>query len=452
MTVALMFQGGNVQSSNFPASHDSNASSGNASRPNIVLILGDDLGYECLGTNGSKMYKTPNIDRLATQGVRFTQCHVQPLCTPTRVELMTGLYNVRNYVNFGTLPRTERTFGQVFKEAGYATAICGKWQLGTEQDSPQHFGFEEDILWHHIRRAARYANPGLDINGVSKDFTNGEYGPDLVNSYALDFITRKKDVPFFLYYPMMLVHNPFQPTPDSPDWDPKTEGENDKQKPAHFAEMITYMDKLVGTIVARLEKLGIRDNTLVIFLGDNGTNREVMSVLDGKEYPGGKGLTAANGTNVPLIASWPARVTPGRISRDLVGTTDFFPTICQAAGIKIPAGLDGTSFLPVLLDEKGPRREWLYGWYSPRQNLNNLTIAEFVRDGSFKLYRTGKFYNVVADPFEKTPIDVATQPEQANKLRALLDRFKNARSPAMEAAAVERARAAKGKGAGEEDK
>src|SRR5947209_4984581 len=172
-------------------------------RPNVVLIMADDLGYETIGANGGTSYKTPTLDRLAASGVRFEHCYVQPLCTPTRVQLMTGKYNVRNYITFGEMDPQAVTFGNLFQQAGYVTCMAGKWQLGRELQKPKQYGFDEYCLWQHTRRPPRYPNPGLEINGVEKDFTNGEYGPDLVNDYAIDFITRHKDRPFFLYYPMM---------------------------------------------------------------------------------------------------------------------------------------------------------------------------------------------------------------------------------------------------------
>jgi len=208
-------------------------------RPNIILIMADDFGYECVTANGGQSYRTPTLDRLAAGGMRFEQCHVQPLCTPTRVQLMTGLYNVRNYVNFGTLPRSQTTFANLLKKAGYVTGICGKWQLGQETDAPRHFGFDESCLWQHARRPPRYANPGLEHNGKELNFTKGEYGPTLVNDFALDFITRHKAEPFFLYYPMILTHDPFQPTPDSADWDPRALGEKVNNDKKHFAEQAT---------------------------------------------------------------------------------------------------------------------------------------------------------------------------------------------------------------------
>src|SRR5438876_2276642 len=197
------------------------AHAADAPKPNLILILADDLGYECLGCNGSTSYKTPALDRLAADGMRFRHCYVQPLCTPTRVQLMTGQYNVRNYIQFGLLHPEAITFGNLLKQAGYATGIAGKWQLSHGFDGPGKFGFDEYCLWQLTRRPPRYANPGLEINGKEIDYKKGEYGPDLVSDYVLDFIARKKNQPFFLYYPMMLTHPPFQPTPDSKDWDPK---------------------------------------------------------------------------------------------------------------------------------------------------------------------------------------------------------------------------------------
>lgn len=399
-------------------------------RPNVILMMADDFGYECVTANGGESYRTPNLDRLAASGVRFEQCHVQPLCTPTRVQLMTGLYNVRNYSHFGTLPRTETTFGTLFQQAGYATGICGKWQLGHELDSPQHFGFQESYLWQHTRRPPRYANPGLEHNGKELDFKTGEYGPELVNKFALDFITRHREQPFFLYYPMILTHSPFQPTPDSPNWDPTAMGESVNQQNRHFADMTEYMDRMIGQVDAHLGKLGLRDNTLLIFIGDNGTGRGINSRLNGEKYPGGKGSTTARGTHVPLIVSWPSVIREARVNRDLISSTDLLPTICEAAGIPIPTRTDGVSFLPQLRGEPGSPREWLYCWYSPRQKVD-LTVKECAFDHHYKLYRTGELFDLTADLDEKSPLDRNTlKPEAAaaaRRLQAALDQFTQAR-------------------------
>ncbi len=400
-------------------------------RPNVVVIMVDDFGYECITANGGESYQTPNIDALASTGVRFENCHVQPLCTPTRVQLMTGRYNIRNYINFGTLPRNETTFGQLFKEAGYATAICGKWQLGRERDAPQHFGFEQTLLWQHTRRPPRYANPGLERNAVEEDFTMGQYGPTLINDFAFEFVSNNRQKPFFLYYPMILTHDPFQSTPDSPDWDPTVRTERAKRDVKHFAEMTAYMDKMVGRLVTTLDEKGIRDNTLLLFLGDNGTHRTVTSQFRGQAYVGGKGSTTGNGTHVPLIASWPSVMKGGgRVCTDLVSSTDFLPTICAAAGIDVPANIDGVSFLPQLRGESGDPRQWLYSWYSPRQAMD-LTVKECAFDQRYKLYRTGEFYDLTADSEENqslasTSLAPAAVDSKA-KLQGVLDQFQDAR-------------------------
>lgn len=401
-----------------------------AEKPNIILIMADDFGYECLTANGGQSYQTPHLDQLAAEGLRFEHCHSQPLCTPTRVQLMTGRYNVRNYFNFGTLPTTETTFGQLLKKAGYATGICGKWQLGQDKGLPQHFGFEESYLWQHTRRPPRYANPGLEHNGEPVDFTHGEYGPKLVNDFALDFITRHRQQPFFLYYPMILTHDPFQPTPNSAEWDPKTTGENAKRDNKHFADMTAYMDKLIGELVARLDELALRENTVLLFLGDNGTSSKITSQFQGQSYAGGKGKTNRQGTHVPMIASWPAQMSAGRVSTDLISTTDFLPTLCEMAGIPVPAQVDGVSFLPQLKGQPGTPREWLYGWYSPRQKPV-LTVQEFAFDHRFKLYRDGRFFDLVADPLEKEALAVVALTGEpaaaATRLARVLDQFKDAR-------------------------
>lgn len=416
-----------------------------AAPPNIILIMADDFGYECVTANGGESYKTPNLDRLAAGGMRFEHAHSQPLCTPTRVQLMTGKYNVRNYLNFGTLPRTETTFGNLFQKAGYATAVCGKWQLGREPDSPQHFGFDEALLWQHTRRPPRYANAGLELNGVEREYPEGSYGPTLINDFALDFITRNKSKPFFLYYPMILTHNPFQPTPDSPEWDPKAQSEQVQQNNKHFADMTEYMDKMIGRIDAKLGELGIRDNTLLIFLGDNGTNKGITSRFKGQDYKGGKGSTVANGHHVPLIVSWPAglKITKephgsNSVNRALISCADILPTICQAAGIAVPENLDGISFLKQLRPDPNspvPVRESIYMWYSPRQK-QNLTVSESAFDHHYKLYRTGEFYDLAADPLEKQPLDVSKLSDATakakTKLAATLDQYKDARPAALD--------------------
>lgn len=405
-----------------------------AEPPNLILIMADDFGYECVGANGGESYRTPHLDRLASAGVRFENAHAYPLCTPTRVALMTGRHNIRNYLNFGTLPRGERTFAHLLREAGYATGVCGKWQLGRETDSPQHFGFDESLLWQQTRRPPRYANPGLERMGVEEDHAAGEYGPKLINDFALDFVTRHRDRRFFLYYPMILTHDPFQPTPDSPNWDPAARGEQVHRDVKHFSDMVAYMDGMIGRLDARLAELGIRENTLLVFLGDNGTHSSVTIRFRGTDYRGGKGTTTARGTHVPLIASWPAVMKEGRLCRDLVGAVDFLPTLCEAAGIAVPEGTDGISFLPQLKGRAGTPRESLYLWYSPRQQAD-LTVREYAFDLTHKLYRDGRLFDLTADPFETAaPLAPGEAPEARARLEAVLLQYTGARPESLDRA------------------
>ena len=371
-------------------------------RPNIILIMADDMGYEALSSNGSESCKSPNLDKLAAKGVRFTNGFSNPICTPSRVKLMTGQYNVRNYVKFGWLDREQTTFAHQLKAAGYATAIAGKWQLGRDKDSPQHFGFEQSCLWQHTRSGRskdggktidrRFVNPQLEFNGVEKDFTNGEYAPQICTDFICDFIDENKKKPFLVYYPMILTHCPFDPTPDSTDWDPKRLGSttykgdrNDPQR--HFRDMVAYADKAVGQIVAQLEKSGVRENTLIIFTGDNGTDTPIVTPWNGTKVVGGKGTMSDTGTRVPLIASWPAGIQkPGRVVDDLVEFTDVFPTLCEVTGAKLPKNHpgDGASIVPVLRNQADARRkDWIYIWYRKQVMVRNKQYS-FVanQDGS----------------------------------------------------------------------
>lgn len=401
---------------------------GAQAKPNVILIMADDFGFECIAANGGESYRTPNFDRLASTGMRFENCHVQPLCTPTRVQLMTGQYNVRNYVDFGTMQPESKTFGNLFRDAGYATAIVGKWQLGQDPKLPKQFGFDEHCLWQHTRRPERYKNPGLEINGKEVDYSKGEYGPDIINAYALDFITRNKEKPFFLYYPMMLTHNPFVPTPDSADYGKSSKPTKTDDK--YFGDMVSYADKMVGRIADKLDELKIRENTLIIFLGDNGTYPSVISQFRGKPYEGGKGKQIDTGSHVPLIVNWPKTIKAGQVNSNLVDSTDFLPTICEAAGIKVPGkmSVDGRSFLPQLKGASGKPREWSYCWYAPHANKVKY---EYARDLNYKLYRDGTLFNTRNDPQEKSPLtgnSLSKEAKEANvKLAKVLEDFRDAR-------------------------
>jgi len=408
------------------------AQSGDA-HPNVIVILADDFGYECVGANGGTSYSTPNLDRLAREGARFEHCYTQPLCTPTRVQLMTGQLNVRNYVRFGHLDRQQTTFAHVLKQSGYATGIFGKWQLGHGADGPKHFGFDEHVLWQLTRRPPRYANPGLEINGREVDFRNGEYGPDLVQNAALEFVTKHQADPFLLYYPMMLTHGPFQPTPASGDWDPKAMGEDVNHDDAHFADMVKHLDGHIGQLVNHLESLKLRERTLILFVGDNGTAQKISSKWSGKTVRGGKGSTTDAGMRVPLILNWPGRIAPGRTVADLVDTTDILPTICEATGSALPSErkLDGQSLLSAAMGKPSQPREWLYAWYWPNQNAKQAgTPVEFVRTHRYKLYRDGRMYQLDGR-YTEDKLNLATLDAEASAahrvLSQALDRYRDAR-------------------------
>jgi arylsulfatase A len=350
---------------------------------------------------------------------------------------MTGQYNVRNYLTFGNMDPDSVTFGNLLKERGYRTAIAGKWQLGRDPGLPGRFGFDESCLWQHTRRPARYANPGLEYNGETRDFTKGEYGPDLVNEFALRFIRENKEKPFFLYYPMILTHDPYQPTPDSKDWDPARTGEASGQKEEHFGDMVRYMDKLVGKVVAELDTLALRDRTLMVFLGDNGTGRGATSRMGDAIIPGGKGQTKQYGMHVPLIVSAPGLIREPLVIDRLVDSTDFLPTLCEAAGAPLPKDrpCDGISFLPFLQGKKEPDRPWIYSWYSPRQG-NDRTVREFVFDRHYKLYRDGSMFHWAVEPMEEKPLVAASLDPETTKafslLQKALDSYRKARPPELD--------------------
>jgi arylsulfatase A len=392
--------------------------------PNIVLIMADDMGYECLGCYGSTEYQTPNLDRLAAEGIRFEHCYSQPLCTPSRVKIMTGRYNFRNYEDFGYLNPNQKTFANLLKDAGYATCISGKWQLNglnrnnpgnQDLNRPYHFGFDEYCLWqlHHQKKdGERYAEPLITQNGKDLPGESDSYGPQIFADYICDFIDRKADNPFFVYYPMALVHDPFVPTPESPEWtDISRRYENDT---AFFAEMVAYTDKIIGQIEAKLHENRVWDNTIFIFTGDNGTGRAIYSSTVSGVVRGGKGLTINTGNHVPLIVSWPAKMKGKRVTKALVSFADFLPTFCEVAGINPELhSNDGKSLLPLILGEKEKVQDEIFIHYSPR--WGNSGHNRWVMNQEYKLYRDGRFYRTVTDPGEKNPLTNLSEEEKILK-------------------------------------
>jgi arylsulfatase A len=397
-------------------------------RPNIVLIMADDVGIEGFSCYGSQSYKTPHVDALAAAGVRFANCHAQPLCTPTRMKLMTGRSNGRNYVRFSIMPPGTTTFAHLLKRAGYTTAVAGKWQLyGAKHYGklagkgihPTKAGFDEYCLWQIDRLGSRYWDPLVDRNGTILKNTAGKYGPDLFAEFITDFFKRHRDKPFFLYYPMALVHSPFPPTPTN-------DNGNRRNRPRkNFPAMVSYMDGIVGRIVKSLRDLKLDKNTLVIFTGDNGTHKSITSRMNGRTIRGGKGKTTDAGTHVPLVVAWPGKTPRGTVCRDLVDFTDFFPTVMEAAGATIPKDykLDGRSFLPQALGRKGNPRDWIYCYYNPRPERTKP--VRFARDVRWKLYGDGRLFDLSKDVDETTPLTAGGKTVASRvarkKLQAALD-------------------------------
>jgi len=393
--------------------------------PNVIIIMVDDMGIECLSSYGSLSYSTPNLDKMAKEGIRFTHCYSQPLCTPSRVKIMTGKYNYRNYEAFGYLNPNQKTFGNLMKEAGYVTCIAGKWQLnglsggienqkeGWEDASrPVHFGFDEYCLWQLANKVyssdgiirERYKSPFIEQNGKILENTSGKYGPDVFCDFVCDFIERKKDEPFFVYYPMVLVHDPFVPTPDSPLWD--NESEHLKNQPKHFADMVTYTDKLVGKIQNKLKQLTLADNTVLIFTGDNGTDRKITTNILHGTIRGEKGMMTDAGTRVPLLISWPDGIAEHTVCDELIGFCDFYSTFAELTGSNEKQ--DGKSILPILKGEDYEPRQTLTIHYDPMWGNNSNYRGRFVRDKRYKLYNDGRFYDLASDPHEKNPKDTST--------------------------------------------
>jgi arylsulfatase A len=252
---------------------------------------------------------------------------------------------------------------------------------------------------------SRYWRPIVQINGELQSEAIGKYGPDIFSSYAEKFVERHRDRPFFLYYPMTLTHDPFVPTPRSKGFSKEQEQRSDR---AWFGDMVAYMDEIAGRIVTAIDRAGIGGDTIVLFTGDNGTHPSVTTRTHEGPYPGAKGQTTQGGTHVPLIARWRGRSRPGAVCGDLIDFTDFFPTLAQLAGAKMPAGhpKDGRSFLPQIAGERGNPRDWIFCHYDPR--WGKFSPARWVMDKRWKLYGNGRFYDLEKDPWERHPVSDLT--------------------------------------------
>jgi arylsulfatase A len=394
--------------------------------PNVILIMADDMGYECLSINGAIEYSTPVVDKLSTDGIHFSNAFSQPLCTPSRVKIMTGKYNYKNYEFFGYLNPNEKTFGNLMKEAGYSTCISGKWQLNglsfqlegyQDMNRPHHFGFDEYCLWQLDRPrkdGERYADPLITQNGVLLTGTDGLYGPDIFSDFVCDFIEKKREYPFFIYYPMVLVHEPFVPTPDQSDW--MLRENRYKKDTSNFAAMMAYTDKIVGKIQRKLEDEGLLQNTILIFTADNGTDRHIITSTAQGRYRGGKSFTTQRGIHVPMVVSWPGSIRQPRIFNGIIDFADFYPTLAEMAGLDISdEEIDGQSFWGILTGEETATKESTLIHYDPEWGQASAHRNRFAMTERYKLYQNGSMYDVSRDIDEVQPL--STLDEQQLLLR-----------------------------------
>ena len=359
-----------------------------ADKPNVIFILADDLGIGNVGCYGADNYKTPFIDKLAAEGTRFTHCFTAALCGPSRAMIMTGRYAFRNGSSnqdaCTVMPNKELQLARVFKSAGYKTTSIGKW--GQLPGEPDEAGFDDYLRFNG---SGVYRNKKEDkpeeylVNGRELKLGNDEYMPDLMHEHMMKFIKKHSGEPFFVYYPMSSVHGDLLPTPDS------APGSTDL-----MADNIAYMDKLVGKLVSELEALKLRDNTLIIFMGDNGTGKgqSERATIGGKALSGMKGTMLECGGLVPMIVNWPGKTPAGKVSADLIDSTDFLATFAELTGGTLPKDtiFDGNSIAPQLLGEAGTPREWVY---------NQLAAMWYVRDAQWKLNEKGELYDMSDAPF-----------------------------------------------------
>ena len=401
-----------------------------ADKPNIILIMADDIGAEGLGCYGSTIYTTPHLDKMAAEGLRFNNAYATPLCTPARVMIMSGLYpgrtGFRGLIGKGKgvrVPANIRTFGHDFKDAGYHTGIAGKWQLGKFDEypgQPVEHGFDEYCMWTWVyggKKSSRFYSPQLYKQGKVIQGKAEDYGPDFFEEFLLDFIDRKKDDPFFFYFPMALVHSPFVHPPELEELARTNYTDDLDKKTVAFGHMITYMDRIIGNILAKLKEYKLDQNTLVLFTGDNGTHRSITSQLPGLKITGGKGTMTEAGSRVPFLAWWPGKIQPG-VREEFFCLVDILPTLTSLAGIELNRKVDGMDLSHNFICGEGTNREHV---------LINHGRGFFVRGKRFRLNQDGKFYDIpVTSDKARYSEKVTNDPQHEShrkRLQALLDDF-----------------------------
>jgi len=420
-------------------------------RPHIVFILADDLGWTDTGTYGSKYYETPNVDRLASQGMKLTRYHNCQNCQPTRAALMTGQYAPRTGVytvggidrfawqtrtlrpvdNVQQLPLDKTTIAQSLKAAGYATGMFGKWHLGNPKGyHPADRGFDEAIV-----SMGQHFN--FDTNPKT-DYPAGQYLADFLTDKAVDFIRRHKDGPFFLYLPHFGVHSPHEAKPELIERFRAKPAEGGHKNPT-YAAMIASVDESVGRIMALLDELKLADNTVLIFSSDNGGVggyvregvKQAGDVTDNAPLRSGKGSLYEGGTRDPFIVRWPGKVAPGSTCDVPTIHVDVFPTFLEIAGASPPAGqtLDGESLVPLFKNASAKlKREAIYqhfpGYLGAGAGSWRTTPVGLIEAGDWKLmefFEDGRLelYNLKDDIGETTNL-ASKMPEKTKELHARL--------------------------------
>jgi arylsulfatase A len=413
------------------------------SRPNILLIQADDLGYGDVSVYGQAMFQTPNVDRLARNGLRFISYYAgSTVCAPSRNALMTGMHTGHTWVR-GNLPgmslrADDRTIAMLLKEAGYRTALIGKWGLG-ESDSPgrpDRKGFDYSFGYLSQTHAHRQFTDHLYRNGERVEVSPNDYSNDLFTKETMSFIERNDNRPFFIYLNYTVPHAELRVPDDSmasftgrfPEKpfvnaaadakltgpDEPTLGYRSQPTPhAAFAAMVTRMDRDVGRIVDLLRSRGVDQKTLVIFTSDNGPHQEGGADPEFFKSSGGlRGIKRdlyEGGIRVPMVASWPGTIAPGTSTTYAAAHWDLFPTFAELASARIPAGLDGKSIVPLLKGKPLTPHDFLYWEFHERG------FQQAVRMGNWKAVRLAKdkpleLYNLADDPTEYTDV-AAKQPE-----------------------------------------
>ena len=414
-----------------------------AARPNIVFVLADDMGWTDLGCCGSQYYETPNIDRLAAQGMRFTDAYSAcTVCSPSRASVMTGQYPARLHITdwiaghkrpFAKLSVPDWTMqlspeipnvARVLKSAGYATASIGKWHLGPEACWPDRQGFDLNVGGCDKGQPPSYFAP-YKIPTL-KEGPDGEFLSDRLTAEALTFIERNKDKPFFLYLPHYAVHTPIQSKPAVVE---KYKAKQDKAAPHHnpgYAALVESVDDSVGRLLDKLDALKLSDRTVIVFTSDNGG---LLGCTSNAPLRAGKGSAYEGGVRVPLIVKWPGVTRPGSVSAAPVISADYFPTLLAMAGAAAPGthAVDGASLVP-LLKQSGPlTRDALY-WHYPHYHPGGATPYGAVREGDFRLvefYEDGRveLYNLKDDIGETKDL-AAAMPDKAAALRQKLEAWR----------------------------